>query len=105
MPHLIIDDKAVDVPEGTTVIDAAELAGIMIPRFCYLKVLGSVGACRMCAVSFLAGPVKGIAMSCMVKAVDGMLIRLWLLMPFLPVNRGGSCKSTIKIPSPLAGEG
>ena len=74
MPHLIIDDKAVDVPEGTTVIDAAELAGIMIPRFCYLKVLGSVGACRMCAVSFLAGPVKGIAMSCMVKAVDGMVV-------------------------------
>ncbi|MDD3816200.1 MAG: 2Fe-2S iron-sulfur cluster-binding protein, partial [Desulfocapsaceae bacterium] len=74
MPHLIIDDRAVDVPEGTTVIEAAELAGIMIPRFCYLKVLGSVGACRMCAVSFLAGPVKGIAMSCMVKAADGMVV-------------------------------
>ncbi len=74
MPHLIIDDRTVDVPEGTTVIEAAELAGIMIPRFCYLKVLGSVGACRMCAVSFLAGPVKGIAMSCMVKAADGMVV-------------------------------
>ena len=56
------------------VIEAAELAGIMIPRFCYLKVLGSVGACRMCAVSFLAGPVKGIEMSCMVKAADGMVV-------------------------------
>ncbi|MDD5759304.1 MAG: 2Fe-2S iron-sulfur cluster-binding protein, partial [Desulfobulbaceae bacterium] len=74
MPHLIIDDIPVDVPEGTTVIEAAEQAGIMIPRFCYLKALGSVGACRMCAVSFLAGPVKGIEMSCMVKAVDGMVI-------------------------------
>ena len=74
MPHLIIDDIAVDVPEGTTVIEAAEQAGIMIPRFCYLKALGSVGACRMCAVSFLAGPVKGIAMSCMVKVADGMVV-------------------------------
>lgn len=74
MPHLIIDDIAVEVPAGTTVIAAAEQVGIMIPRFCYLKALGSVGACRMCAVSFLAGPVQGIQMSCMVKALDGMVV-------------------------------
>ena len=72
MPNLIIDNMSVDVPAGTRVIDAAEQLGIMIPRFCYLKVLGAVGACRMCAVHFVAGPVKGVEMSCMVEAEDGM---------------------------------
>jgi len=74
MPHLIIDDRPIDVAPGTKVIDAAEQLGIMIPRFCYLKVLGAVGACRMCAVHFLAGPVKGIEMSCMVETEDDMVV-------------------------------
>lgn len=74
MPHLIIDDRAISVAEGTLVIDAAEQLGIMIPRFCYLKALGSVGACRMCAVTFLDGPVTGVRMSCMIRAMDGMVV-------------------------------
>ena len=53
---------------------AAERLGIMIPRFCYHQALGSLGACRMCAVKFLDGPVKGIEMSCMVEAKDGMVV-------------------------------
>lgn len=55
-------------------IEAAARLGIIIPRFCYHKGLGSVGACRMCAVKFLEGPVKGIQMSCMVDACDGMAV-------------------------------
>lgn len=74
MPELIIDNHHIQVPRGTTVIDAAERLGIMIPRFCYLKVLGAVGACRMCAVMFEEGPVKGLQMSCMVQAADGMRV-------------------------------
>lgn len=74
MPDLIIDHRPIQVPRGTRVIDAAERLGIMIPRFCYLKVLGAVGACRMCAVMFEEGPVKGLEMSCMVKAADGMRV-------------------------------
>ncbi len=74
MPRVIIDNMALEVAAGTKVIDAAEEIGIMIPRFCYLKALGAVGACRMCAVHFLSGPVKGIEMSCMVEAKDGMVI-------------------------------
>ena len=65
MPKLIIDHREIEVPAGTKVIDAAERLGIMIPRFCYHPGLGSVGACRMCAVKFLEGPVKGVEMSCM----------------------------------------
>ncbi len=71
MPKLIIDDREIEVPKGTKVIEAAERLGIMIPRFCYHEALGSVGACRMCAVKFLEGPRKGIDMSCMVEAKDG----------------------------------
>lgn len=74
MPKLIIDDREIEVPPGTKVIEAAERLGIMIPRFCYHEALGSVGACRMCAVKFLQGPVKGVQMSCMVDAQDGMVV-------------------------------
>ncbi len=74
MPELIIDDRKILVPAGTKVIEAAEKLGIMIPRFCYHEALGSVGACRMCAVMFREGPVKGIEMSCMVDAEDGMVV-------------------------------
>jgi len=74
MPRLIIDDLAIEVPAGAKVIEAAERLGIMIPRFCYHKGLGSVGACRMCAVKFLQGPFKGVQMSCMVDAQDGMVV-------------------------------
>ena len=74
MPKLTIDEREIEVPAGTKVIEAAERLGIMIPRFCYHPALGSVGACRMCAVSFVEGPVKGVQMSCMVDAQDGMKV-------------------------------
>ena len=35
MPKLTIDQRVIEVPKGTKVIDAAERLGIMIPRFCY----------------------------------------------------------------------
>jgi NADH-quinone oxidoreductase subunit G len=74
MPKLIIDDQEIEVPAGTKVIEAAEKLGIMIPRFCYHPALGSVGACRVCAVIMYQGPVKGIQMSCMIDAQDGMVV-------------------------------
>jgi NADH-quinone oxidoreductase subunit G len=74
MPTLIIDNLPIEVPVGTKVIDAAEMLGIMIPRFCYHPALGSVGACRACAVMFLEGPGRGIQMSCMVEALDEMVV-------------------------------
>jgi NADH-quinone oxidoreductase subunit G len=74
MPKLKIDGLEVEVPKGMKVIEAAERLGIIIPRFCYHAALGSVGACRMCAVKFLEGPVKGVQMSCMVDTQDGMVV-------------------------------
>jgi NADH-quinone oxidoreductase subunit G len=72
MPTLKIDNCEIEVPAGTKVIEAAERLGIMIPRFCFHPALGAVGACRVCAVAFLEGPIKGVQMSCMVNAMDGM---------------------------------
>jgi NADH-quinone oxidoreductase subunit G len=74
MPKLKIDGIEIEVEQGTKVIEAAARLGIIIPRFCYHAGLGSVGACRMCAVKFLEGPVKGVQMSCMVDASDGMAV-------------------------------
>jgi NADH-quinone oxidoreductase subunit G len=74
MPKLKIDGIEIEVPKGMKVIEAAERLGIIIPRFCYHAALGSVGACRMCAVKFLEGPVKGVQMSCMTDAQDGMVV-------------------------------
>jgi len=74
MPKLKIDGLEIEVEQGTKVIEAAARLGVIIPRFCYHAGLGSVGACRMCAVKFVEGPVKGIQMSCMVDACDGMAV-------------------------------
>jgi len=74
MPILTIDGIEVEVPDGTNVLEAAKKVGVVIPHFCYHPALGSVGACRLCAMKFLEGPVKGVQMSCMVQAADGMVV-------------------------------
>ncbi len=49
--HLIVDGVSVTVPAGTNVVDAARLAGIAIPVFCYHPRMQPVGMCRMCLVA------------------------------------------------------
>ena len=73
MPKLTIDGKAIEVPAGATVIQACELAGVEIPRFCYHERLSVAGNCRMCLVEQEKAP-KPIA-SCAMPAADGMVIR------------------------------
>ena len=48
--NLTIDGKAVSVPEGTLIVDAAKKMGIDIPVFCYHPKMEPVGMCRMCLV-------------------------------------------------------
>jgi len=74
MPKLTIDNVAVEVPEGTNVLEAARSIGITIPHFCWHPALDKAGACRVCAVKLLDGPVKGLQMSCMLSAQDGMVV-------------------------------
>jgi len=72
MPKLVIDDHEIDVPEGMTVLQAAELLGIEIPVFCYHPKLSIAGNCRMCLVQMEKSP-KPIA-SCAMPATEGMII-------------------------------
>ncbi|MGZ8416970.1 MAG: NADH-quinone oxidoreductase subunit NuoG [Methyloceanibacter sp.] len=68
MPRLIIDGKEHDVPDGITLIQACQLAGIEIPRFCYHERLSIAGNCRMCLVE-VAGMPKPVA-SCAMGVHD-----------------------------------
>jgi NADH-quinone oxidoreductase subunit G len=65
---LIIDGKEHEVPAGITLIQACELAGIEIPRFCYHERLSIAGNCRMCLVE-VAGMPKPVA-SCAMSVMD-----------------------------------
>ncbi len=68
MPKLIIDNKEHDVPNGITLIQACDLAGVEIPRFCYHERLSIAGNCRMCLVE-VAGMPKPVA-SCAMGVND-----------------------------------
>lgn len=72
MPKLVIDQQTLEVPEGMTVLQAAERAGIEIPVFCYHPKLSIAGNCRMCLVEMEKNP-KPIA-SCAMPVCEGMVI-------------------------------
>jgi NADH-quinone oxidoreductase subunit G len=69
-----VDDRRVEVPKGTGLVETAQAAGIEIPVFCYEPRLGApVGACRMCLVEIEGMPK--LQAGCTLTATDGMVIR------------------------------
>ncbi|SFG32034.1 NADH dehydrogenase subunit G [Novosphingobium sp. CF614] len=74
MPKLTVDGVELEVPQGATVLQACELAGKEIPRFCYHERLSIAGNCRMCLVEVKPGPPKPQA-SCALPAAEGQEIR------------------------------
>ncbi len=72
MPNLTIDGREVSVPEGTTVIQAAEKLGNFIPRYCYHPGLSIAGNCRICLVEVEKIPKLQIA--CNMSVSDGMVV-------------------------------
>ena len=85
MPKVIVNNKEVEFEEGMTVLQACELAGAEIPRFCYHERLSIAGNCRMCLVEIEKSP-KPIA-SCAMPASDGMKIKT--NTPFVDKARKG----------------
>ena len=75
---LIIDGQTIEVEDGITLIQACELAGVEIPRFCYHERLSIAGNCRMCLVEVVGMPKPQA--SCALGVND------------LPPNRDGSPK-------------
>ena len=74
MPKVTVDGIELEVPQGATVLQACELAGKEIPRFCYHERLSIAGNCRMCLVEVAPGPPKPQA-CCALPAADGQMIR------------------------------
>jgi NADH-quinone oxidoreductase subunit G len=74
MPKVTVDGVEIEVPNGATVLQACELAGKEIPRFCYHERLSIAGNCRMCLVEVKPGPPKPQA-SCALPATEGQEIR------------------------------
>jgi NADH-quinone oxidoreductase subunit G len=66
---LIIDDNEVEVDPAMTLLQACEVAGIEVPRFCYHERLSIAGNCRMCLVEVVGGPPKPTA-SCAMQVRD-----------------------------------
>jgi len=98
MPTLTINGRDVEVPEGINLLQACELAGHEIPRFCYHERLSVAGNCRMCLVEMERSP-KPVA-SCHMPAKDGM--KIWTdsektrkarrgVMEFLLINHPLDC--------------
>lgn len=73
MPKMTVDGIEIEVPAGITVLQACELAGKEIPRFCYHERLSVAGNCRMCLVEQEKAP-KPVA-SCAMPVAEGMVIK------------------------------
>jgi NADH-quinone oxidoreductase subunit G len=70
---LKIDDREVEVPSGTLVIEATRRMGIEVPSFCYYPGLTLQAACRMCLVEVEKAPKQQTA--CTLVATEGMVVR------------------------------
>jgi NADH-quinone oxidoreductase subunit G len=99
MPIVKVDGVEIEVPQGATVLQACELAGKEIPRFCYHERLSIAGNCRMCLVEVKPGPPKPQA-SCALPASEGQEISTMTpavkkaregVMEFLLINHPLDC--------------
>ncbi len=73
MPTLTIDGQEITVSPGSTILQACEVAGAEVPRFCYHDRLSIAGNCRMCLVEVERSP-KPVA-SCAMPAGDNMVVK------------------------------
>ena len=72
MIPLTIDGVRVEVPQGTTVLEAARQAGVKIPTLCYLKDINQSGSCRMCVVDTGA---RAFQAACVLPATKDMVVK------------------------------
>ena len=72
MVNLTIDNRPLQVPEGTTILEAAQSAGIHIPHLCYLKGINEIAACRVCCVE-VEGE-RAMVTACNSAVKEGMVV-------------------------------
>ena len=76
MPKIVIDGKDFEVEENLSIIQACEVSGVEIPRFCYHEKLSVAGNCRMCLVDIedARGMSPKPVASCAMQVSDGLKI-------------------------------
>ncbi|MFZ2088850.1 MAG: NAD(P)H-dependent oxidoreductase subunit E [Desulfobaccales bacterium] len=101
MVKLTINGKSVEVPEGTTILEAARKVDIKIPTLCYYQAIKPYGGCRLCVVEVTAGPRTSLTASCSYPVAEGIQVAtdtekvhkvrrlvidlLWSRCPSLPI--------------------
>ena len=107
MVDLTIDGINVSVPEGSTILSAAEAAGVDIPNLCYLKELGPYGACGVCVVEIKDCPK--MLRACSAKVAPGMVVYTKsekalatrkLALELLMGDHDGDCQGPCKLNCP-----
>jgi NADP-reducing hydrogenase subunit HndD len=73
MVSLTIDNIKVEVPENTSVLEAARKANIKIPTLCYLKGINAIGACRICLVEIEGN--RALQAACVLPVAEGMVVK------------------------------
>ena len=73
MPTLTIDNAKIEVPEGTSVLEACRQAGAYVPTLCYLEGVQAIGACRICLVEIEGA--RALAASCTQPVAEGMVVK------------------------------
>ena len=70
--NIKINGMPYSVPAGSTVLEAARLAGIKIPTLCYMKDINAIGACRICVVEVKGA--RSLVTACVYPVNEGMEI-------------------------------
>ena len=72
--NVTIDGLPVSVPKGTTIIEAAKMAGILVPHYCYHPSLSSPAVCRMCLVEVEKAPK--LMPACVTQVAEGQVVNV-----------------------------
>jgi len=73
MVNVKVNGIAVSVPKGSTILEAARVAGVEIPTLCFMKDKNEIGACRICVVE--ATGARGLVTACVYPVAEGMEIQ------------------------------
>lgn len=73
MVNLTINNKKIQVNEGTTIFEAAKQNHILIPHFCYMENVHQIGSCRICVVEVTGA--KTLQASCVTQVREGMVVQ------------------------------
>ena len=75
MINLTINDRPIEVPEGTTVLEAARKLGFTIPTLCHFEGLKPYGGCRLCMVEVTVGPRTLLTTACTYPVAEGITVK------------------------------